>query len=74
MLVFNCTKAASDFFTVSRRGQKLTPIEGKPTESISEAGTALEPISQWLVHVIKVQRKNVIVAMYIRVMRWYFAA
>lgn len=65
MLVFNCTKAASDFFTVSRRGQKQTPIEDKPTESIFDVGTALEPISQWLVHVIKVQRKNVIVAMHV---------
>lgn len=79
MLVFNCTKAAADFFTTSRtkngKREKISPIEAAPHKTIAESID--EPIlpddimqegkkvSQWhwLVHAVKVKRKNVLIVM-----------
>ena len=36
MLVFNCTKAAVDFFTVTRKGEKVSDLEPAPHKSIAE--------------------------------------
>ncbi|CAM3607056.1 hypothetical protein VA7868_03528 [Vibrio aerogenes CECT 7868] len=63
MLVLNCTKAAADFFTVTRQGKKQSPIEKPPTPAIGDTLYHDQPVSSWLIHAIKVQRKNVLIAM-----------
>ena len=77
MLIFNCTKAAAEFFTCKRQGQKYSPIEPSPKETLAESLTVknklievIEPDDydqtkpwHWLVHAIKVKRKNVLIAM-----------
>ncbi|MEF1283239.1 hypothetical protein QTN94_04475 [Vibrio sp. M250220] len=71
MLVFNCTKAAADFFTVKRNGKKVSPLEAPPTDSVCGAeavnvlNTPTVPISAWLVHAVNVQRKKVLIAMHV---------
>ncbi len=70
MLVFNCTKAAADFFTVKRNGKKVSPLEVPPTDSISssepvDAFSTQPPMSAWLVHAVNVQRKKVLIAMHV---------
>ncbi|WP_375750013.1 DUF6933 domain-containing protein [Vibrio sp. HN007] len=65
MLVYNCTKAAVDFFTVTRKGKKDSPLTEPPIDSISDSGNDVRHISQWLVHAIKVQRKHVLIVMHI---------
>lgn len=70
MLVFNCTKAASDFFTVTRKGEKISPIAPAPCKLIADDadylkendGSAPKELCEWLVHVTRVQRKTIIFA------------
>ena len=69
MLVFNCTKAAADFFTTTKKGEKSSPIEPAPHKTIAES-IAMTNISadseqswHWLVHAKKVKRKNVLIVM-----------
>ena len=63
MLIFNCTKAAADFFTTTRKGNKISPMS--PTPKI---GLAEEPIIHdhqrwhWMVHIAKFGHKNVLLA------------
>ncbi|MEZ5537211.1 MAG: UPF0149 family protein [Thiolinea sp.] len=72
MLIFNCTQAAQDFFTVTRKGEKQSIVEAPPCEDMAEDsqhltyadGTPAEP-SQWLLHVVSIKRKNCLVAMHI---------
>ena len=73
MLSFNCSKAAIEFFSTTKKGVKTSPIQSAPhktiaesisTESISTENNKVESISwQWLVHVIKVKRKNIVIVM-----------
>ncbi|PHM27984.1 DUF6933 domain-containing protein [Xenorhabdus innexi] len=65
MLVFNCTKAAVEFFTLTRKGEKISPLESAPTPLITDTTHNEHMVSQWLVHTIKVQRKSVLIAMHI---------
>ncbi|MBX9703083.1 MAG: hypothetical protein K2X39_02910, partial [Silvanigrellaceae bacterium] len=64
MLIFNCTKAAADFFTTTRKGKKISPLSPAPKIGLSE-----EPILHdhhrwhWMVHVTKFGHKNVLLAM-----------
>lgn len=37
MLIFNCTKATAEFFSVMRQGKKHTFIEPAPHKSIAES-------------------------------------
>lgn len=62
MLIFNCTEAASKFFSRVHKGKTITSIE-KPPSSIIEND---EPVEQWLVHVIIVQRKHVLFAIHVQ--------
>ncbi|MCJ8269796.1 MAG: hypothetical protein MJK04_10385 [Psychrosphaera sp.] len=69
MLVFNCTKAAVDFFTVIKKGVKVTNVEPAPHKTIAqslevwhEEETGTQPW-HWIVHVVKRNRKNVLVVM-----------
>ncbi len=61
MLIFNCTKAAADFFSTIKKGEKISPLEPAPKQTIAESNDELQ--WQWLVHTIKVKGKNVLVAM-----------
>ena len=80
MLVFNCTRAAAEFFTVTRKGAKISPVAPAPEKTIADslqvsttgaAALAKTVDSQvqdgkqwhWLVHAIKVKRKNVLILM-----------
>ncbi len=65
MLIFNCTKAAADFFSTTRKGKKTSPLEPAPRQSLADVMTETsDPLAwQWLLHVIKVKGKNVLVAM-----------
>lgn len=70
MLVFNCTKAACEFFTVTRKGQKQTPVVAPPSKLFNEDSEHLldkkgnkPELMQWFIHAIKVKRKHVLVAM-----------
>ncbi|MCU7939705.1 MAG: hypothetical protein KZQ64_03065 [gamma proteobacterium symbiont of Bathyaustriella thionipta] len=70
MLIFNCTKAAADFFTTTK---KISPIEPAPhktiaesiTKSIANTSTSADNkhLWHWVVHAKKVKRKNVLVVM-----------
>ena len=73
MLIFNCTKAASDFFTRSIKGKKHSPIETTVHKTIKAAIQAQPPFVRigknsvkdwhWLVHVITVKRKKTVIVM-----------
>lgn len=71
MLIFNCTKAAQDFFTVTRKGQKQTIVEAPPCKDMSEdiqhlssSSNVENPprIQQWLLHAVSIKRKHCLVA------------
>lgn len=75
MLVFNCTKAAVDFFTVTRQGKKISCIEPAPHKTITESmDTPIFPDDidsiengsfqwQWVVHCISIKRKKYLMVM-----------
>ncbi|MEJ6120629.1 hypothetical protein MT390_01820 [Vibrio sp. 2-Bac 85] len=70
MLIFNCTKAAADFFSVKRDGKKITCIEPSPHKTIAESIASpvfpedVDPQEngafqwQWVVHCVTIQRKK----------------
>lgn len=70
-LVFNCTKAASEFFSVTRKGLKLSNIEPAPDKTIAESVN--DPVInntinnnfqwQWVVHCVSVKRKKYFMVM-----------
>ena len=65
MLIMNCTKAAVDFFTKIEKGQTETLV--KPAhESVLKIFDVVKNFPsewQWMVHAVKVKRKNVLVVM-----------
>ncbi|MBL4761450.1 MAG: hypothetical protein JKY93_01970 [Gammaproteobacteria bacterium] len=65
MLILNCTKAAADFFSTTKKGKKISPLEQAPKQTIADSmDESNDPLQwQWLVHAIKVKGKNVLVAM-----------
>ncbi|WP_223504669.1 DUF6933 domain-containing protein [Pseudomonas sp. GL-RE-29] len=65
MLIFNCTEAASQFFSRVHKGKKITPVE-KPPSSIIEDDAPDESAEQWLVHAITVQRKHVLFVIHVQ--------
>lgn len=74
MLILNCTKAAADFFSTTKKGKKTSPFEPTPKQSINESMSqsttdtqttvSTPPQSHWLVHAIKAKGKNVLIAMH----------
>lgn len=68
MLVFNCTEAASDFFSRVHKGKKITPVQNPPSATIADdhAGDSKSELSQWLVHAITVQRKHVLLVIHLQ--------
>lgn len=65
MLIFNCTEAASNFFSRVHKGKKITPVEKPPTPTI-EDDVHVESAEQWLVHAISVQRKHVLFVIHVQ--------
>ncbi|MCQ6257789.1 hypothetical protein [Pseudomonas sp. Q11] len=65
MLIFNCTEAASNFFSRVSKGKKITPVE-KPPSSVIEDDEVAEFAEQWLVHAITVQRKHVLFVIHVQ--------
>ncbi|OBT17021.1 hypothetical protein A9264_09850 [Vibrio sp. UCD-FRSSP16_10] len=75
MLVFNCTKAAVEFFTVKRQGKKISDLEPAPHKTILESiETATFPDSvntdknnnfqwHWVLHCVSIKRKKYLMAM-----------
>ena len=64
MLIFNCTEAASNFFSRIHKGKKITPVE-KPPSSVIEDDEKDDSSEQWLVHAVTVQRKHVLFVIHI---------
>ncbi|MGB1311791.1 MAG: UPF0149 family protein, partial [Leucothrix sp.] len=69
MLIFNCTKAAQDFFTITRKGKKQTIVETPPCKEMSEDSLHLTSqsekplrIQQWMLHAVSIKRKHCLVA------------
>jgi hypothetical protein len=75
MLVFNCTKAAVEFFTVTRQGQKVSDLEPAPHKTIAESiemsafpnGVDTDKNGefqwQWVLHCVSIKRKKYLMAM-----------
>jgi len=64
MLIFNCTEAASNFFSRVHKGKKITPVE-KPPSTVIEDDEGGESAEQWLVHATIVQRKHVLYVIHV---------
>ena len=60
MLIFNCTEAASKFFSRVHKGKKITPVEAPPENNPTDD----LPSEQWLVHAVTLQRTHVLFAMH----------
>ena len=75
MLVFNCTKAAAEFFSVTRKGEVLSCLKAAPHKTIAESVAApvfpldVEPQEHdgtqwhWVVHCVTVKRKKYLLVM-----------
>ncbi|GGQ21620.1 DUF6933 domain-containing protein [Shewanella litoralis] len=75
MLVFNCTKAAAEFFSVTRKGEVLSCLEAAPHKTIAESvempvfPADVEPHEHdgtqwhWVVHCVTVKRKKYLLVM-----------
>jgi len=65
MLIFNCTEAASKFFSRVHKGKTITPVQ-KPSSPVIEDDEPVEYAEQWLVHAITVQRKHVLFVIHVQ--------
>ncbi|MGH8384142.1 MAG: DUF6933 domain-containing protein [Pseudomonas sp.] len=65
MLIFNCSEAASNFFSRVHKGKKITPVE-KPPSPVIEDYESGEFVEQWLVHATTVQRKHVLYVIHVQ--------
>lgn len=65
MWIFNCTEAASVFFSRVQKEKKITPVV-KPPSSIIEDDVPDETAEQWLVHAAIVQRKHVLYVIHVK--------
>ncbi|MGX9865876.1 DUF6933 domain-containing protein [Pseudomonas moraviensis] len=66
MLIFNCTEAASKFFSRVHKGKTITPVDTKPPSSVIEDDELNGADEQWLVHAITVQRKHVLLVIHVK--------
>lgn len=69
MLIFNCTKAATEFFTVTRKGVKQSPVSA-PSKDITTDSQRIQHtdgsqtlLFQWVLHAITLKRKHCLIAM-----------
>lgn len=65
MLIFNCTEAASEFFSRVSKGKKITPVQ-KPPSAVIEGDEFAEVADQWLVHAATVRRKHVLYVIHVQ--------
>lgn len=65
MLIFNCTEAASNFFSRVHKGKKISPVDKPPSPAIEDDEQG-EFTEQWLVHAITVQRKHVLFVIHVQ--------
>jgi len=65
MLIMNCTKAATEFFTKTQQGRKKSAVARPTHETLAIPTTQTNAPAQWhwLVHAIKVKAKNVLIVM-----------
>lgn len=64
MLIFNCTEAATDFFTTTQNGNKTSPMSPKPGIGLAKESTLHDAQRwHWMIHVKKFNRKNVLLVM-----------
>ncbi|MBM7072433.1 hypothetical protein JQC92_10370 [Shewanella sp. 202IG2-18] len=70
MLIFNCTKAASDFFTITRQGKQYTCVLPPPHKTIAEdlahvgkRGCDDNYQWHWVLHCVSIKRKKYLLAM-----------
>ncbi|MHC8318223.1 DUF6933 domain-containing protein [Pseudomonas sp. LB3P31] len=66
MLIFNCSEAASKFFSRVHKGKTVTPVENTPPSPTPEEDETGDSVEQWLVHAITVQRKHVLLVIHIK--------
>lgn len=66
MLIFNCSEAASKFFSRVHKGKKITPVDDKPPTAVIENDELGNSSEQWLVHAISVQRKHVLLVIHVQ--------
>lgn len=66
MLIFNCTEAASKFFSRVYKSKTITPVEAQPPSPTPEEDVLGDLAEQWLVHAITVQRKHVLFVIHIK--------
>ncbi|TVT84122.1 hypothetical protein [Pseudomonas sp. H3(2019)] len=66
MLIFNCTEAASNFFSRVNKGKKITPVDSNPPSHTIEEDDPDDLVEQWLVHAITVQRKHVLLVIHVQ--------
>ncbi|VVQ33161.1 hypothetical protein PS943_03244 [Pseudomonas fluorescens] len=66
MLIFNCTEAASKFFSRVHKGKTITPVDHQPPSPTPEEDESGDSAEQWLVHAITVQRKHVLFVIHIK--------
>ncbi len=75
MIVFNCTKAAVEFFTVTHKGKKISELVPAPHKTIAESiETPVFPSEvdldshsgfqwQWVLHCVSIKRQKYLLAM-----------
>lgn len=70
MLIFNCSKAATDFFTVTRQGKQYTLVQPAPNKTIEKdleyagkRGCDENYQWHWVLHCVSVKRKKYLLAM-----------
>ncbi|MCA4965839.1 DUF6933 domain-containing protein [Pseudomonas sp. Y24-6] len=66
MLIFNCTEAASKFFSRVHKGKTVTPVNPHPPSPTPEEDETGDSAEQWLVHAISVQRKHVLLVIHLK--------
>ncbi|EIJ35183.1 DUF6933 domain-containing protein [Thiothrix nivea] len=69
MLIFNCTKAATEFFPATCKGVKQSPVYA-PNQDITTASQRIQHtdgsqtlLFQWVLHAITLKRKHCLIAM-----------
>lgn len=66
MLVFNCTKSATDYLSVKRKGEIYTSVISPRVKTIAESLTQTSKNKKcwdWVLHAFKVKRKSLMIAM-----------
>ena len=66
MIIFNCTKAAAEFFTVIHKKEKITCIESAPYKTIPESISNIAFGAtqwHWVVHCVYIKKTKYLMVM-----------